>query len=81
MTDVNLLLGLSNVVLIWITIYSAVIELKWRHEDRQKEAMNLKEKEKIVRDRLKTYQKRLIELETKVNIIVTALVDDKIDEK
>jgi hypothetical protein len=79
MADINLFLGLSNVVLIWITIYSAVIELKWRHEDRQKDAVTLKEKEKMVRDRLKTYQKRLQELEIKVNTLLYWV--EKKDEK
>ena len=70
MSDINLLLGLSNFVLIWITIYSAVIELKWRHEDRQKDAVTVEEKkkqrQKLVRkdlERKKTVEKRLEILE------------------
>lgn len=79
MADINLLFGLSNVVLIWCTIYSAVITIKWQFEDRQKDAVTVKEKETLVRELLKehlndwkTMEKRVEHMEKQVKAAIEA---------
>ena len=77
MADVNLLLGLSNVVLIWLTIYSAVLSLKWQFEDREKDAFKVEEKEQLVRDLIKKYVKSADELEKRIKEVETWLAAQK----
>jgi len=79
MESVNLLMVLSNLVLVWITIYSSILAIKWQFEDRQKEESPVKLKEELVRDLLKKHIGNLEEFENRLETVENLVKEAKKD--